>query len=92
MFGGSSYVSGRIGQQFAEAGGSGRDAKYHVDADLMQLIDAGANMPGYCDDWLAVALSGSRHAGRGFAELGLGVDGAFAGEITPEILRTLVWA
>ena len=70
------HVGGRVGQQFAEAGGSGRDAEYRVDADLMQLIDAGANMPGYCDDRLAVALGGFGHAGRRLAELGLEVDGA----------------
>ena len=64
MFGGAGHVGGRVGQQFAEAGGSGRDAEYRVDADLMQLIDAGANMPGYCDDRLAVALGGFGHAGR----------------------------
>ena len=45
----------------------------------MQLIDAGANMPGYCDDRLAVA-HGFGHAGRGFSRTGLEVDGAFAGE------------
>lgn len=58
MFGGAGHVGGRVGQQLTKAGSTGRDAEYRVDADLMQFVDARANMPGYCDDRLAVALGG----------------------------------
>ena len=46
----------------------------------MQFVDARADMSGDGDHGLAVALGGFGHAGRRLAELGLEVDGAFAGE------------